>query len=75
MESASEDMVLVSSGGQIKGKQAYLWSSHVAGQSGGRSASEPGTALMGRLDRSRLSQLKTTGKGSLQLNASTSSVA
>lgn len=54
MESVSDDMVLFSSGGQIKGKQAYLGSSHVAGQSGGKTASEPDTALMGRLDRGQL---------------------
>lgn len=35
---------------RLKGN-LYLGSSHVAGQSGGKTASEPGTALMGRLDR------------------------
>lgn len=58
MESVSDDMVLFSSGGQIKRKQVYLWSSHVAGQSGGKTASEPGTALTGRLDRGQLHRRK-----------------
>lgn len=58
MESVSDDMELFSSGGQIKGKRVYLWSSHVAGQSGGKTASEPGTVLMGRLDQNQLHRQK-----------------
>lgn len=62
MESESNDMVPFSSGGQIKGKRAYLWSSHVAGQSGSKTASEQVTALMGRLDRGQLHRCKPQEK-------------
>lgn len=54
-ESVSEDTVQFSSGGQIKGKQAYLGSRHVAGWR--RNGTRHGTALMGRLARGQEKQV------------------